>query len=208
MEDVLDVYHAPYDPLRPLICLDEASKTLHEHARDPLPGAPGQPACEDYEYIRKGTANLFLWFEPLAGRRRVQVTERRTRRDWAVLIQTLVDRHYPHAEKWVLVMDNLNTHTVASLYETFSPAEARRLAEKIEIHYTPKHGSWLNMAEIELSVLARQCLAQRLPSRAELQTVVNAWAADRNVRAASMEWRFTTTDARTKLKRLYPTLQS
>ena len=206
MEDVLTVYQRPHDPRRPLICLDEASKALHQHTRDPLPTAAGRPACEDYEYARNGTANLFLWFEPLAGRRQVKATERRTRVDWADLIRELVDEHYPQAERLVLVMDNLNTHAVASLYEAFPPHEARRLADKLEIHYTPKHGSWLNMAEIELSVLARQCLARRLPSREELQEAVCAWAEERNQRAARMEWRFTTADARIKLKRLYPTL--
>jgi hypothetical protein len=200
MEDVLEVYHRRYDPRRPQVCMDETSKTLHAHAREPLPLEPGKPAREDYEYIRQGTANLFLWFEPLAGRREVKATERRTRRDWAELIRELVDEHYPEAEKIVLVMDNLNTHTLGSLYEAFPPDEARRLAEKLEIHYTPKHGSWLNMAEIELSVLARQCLAQRVPSRAELAREVTAWAAERNACGAKMEWRFTTADARIKLK--------
>lgn len=208
MEDVLAVYHRPYDPKRPQICMDETSKALHAHTREPLPLEPGKPAREDYEYIRHGTANLFLWFEPLAGKRGVKVTERRTRVDWAELIRELVDDHYPEAEKLVLVMDNLNTHTLGSLYEAFAPAEARRLAEKLEIHYTPKHGSWLNMAEVEFSVLARQCLAQRLPSREELEGEVTAWATDRNHHAARMEWRFTTADARIKLKHLYPTLQS
>ena len=206
MEDVLEVYHRPYDPRRPQVCMDETSKALHDHTRAPLPLAPGQPAREDYEYLRNGTANLFLWFEPLAGRRGVKVTERRTRVDWAAWLRELVDEHYPEAEKIVLVMDNLNTHTLGSLYEAFPPAEARRLAAKLEIHYTPKHGSWLNMAEIELSVLARQCLGQRLPNRADLSTAVAAWAADRNEHAAQMEWRFTTADARIKLKHLYPTL--
>jgi hypothetical protein len=206
MEDVLTVYHRPYDPRYPQVCMDETSKALHDHTREPLPLAPGYPAREDYEYIRNGTANLFLWFEPLAGRRGVKVTERRTRVDWAEWLRELVDEQYPAAEKIVLVMDNLNTHTLGSLYEAFPPAEARRLAEKLEIHYTPKHGSWLNMAEIELSVLARQCLGQRLPSRAELSTAVTAWADDRNQHAAKMEWRFTTADARIKLKHLYPTL--
>jgi hypothetical protein len=208
MEDVLEVYHRPYDPQRPQVCLDETSKALHAHAREPLPMESGKPAREDYEYIRNGTANLFLWFEPLAGRRGVKVTERRTRCDWAELIRELVDKHYPEAEKLVLVMDNLNTHTLGSLYEAFEPEEARRIAAKLEIHYTPKHGSWLNMAEIELSVLARQCLGQRLPSRAALATETAAWEADRNGQSAKMEWRFTTADARIKLKHLYPTLQS
>jgi hypothetical protein len=208
MEDVLEVYHLPYDPQRPLICMDETSKALHQQSREPLPLAPSRPAREDYEYIRNGTANLFLWFEPLCGRRGVKATERRTRADWAEFIRELVDEHYPEAKQIVLVMDNLNTHTLGSLYEAFAPEEARRLAEKIEIHYTPKHGSWLNMAEIELSVLARQCLARRLPSRAELSDAVAAWAAHRNMQAAKMEWRFTTEDARIKLKHLYPTIQT
>jgi transposase len=213
MEDVLEVYHRPYDPQRPQICMDETSKTLHAHTRPPEPPRPAEgekparPAREDYEYIRNGSANLFLWFEPLTGRRRVKATERRTRQDWAELIRELVDEAYPEAEKIVLVLDNLNTHTLGSLYETFAPEEARRLAEKLELHYTPKHGSWLNMAEIELSVLARQCLGQRLPSRAELADAVAAWEADRNARAATMQWRFTTADARIKLKHLYPKIQ-
>jgi transposase len=212
MEDVLTVYHRPYDPVRPQICLDETSKTLHAHAREPQPPRPAEgeqparPAREDYEYVRCGTANLFLWFEPLTGRREVKATEQRTRQDWAHLIRELVDVHYPHAERLVLVMDNLNTPTPGALYETFPPAEARRLAEKLELHYTPKHGSWLNMAEIELSVLTRQCLGQRLPSRAELAGEVEAWAAERNARAVQMQWRFTTADARIKLRHLYPTL--
>jgi hypothetical protein len=212
VEDVLSVYHRPYDPRRPQVCMDETSKTLHAHSREPqLPQPaegekPARPAREDDEYIRHGTANLFLWFEPLTGRRQVKVTAQRTRQDWAALIRELVDVHYPEAEKIILVMDNLNTHTLGSLYETFAPEEARRLAEKLEIHYTPKHGSWLNVAEIELSVLARQCLGQRLPSRAELAGEVAAWAADRNARAAKRQGRFTTADARIKLKHLYPTL--
>lgn len=207
MEDVLEVYHRPYDPQRPQVCLDETNKTLHGEKQAPLPVQSGKPAREDYEYIRNGTANLFLWFEPLAGRRQVKVTEQRTKQDFAQIIQELVDVHYPEAERIVLVMDNLNTHTLGALYEAFAPEEARRLAEKLEIHYTPKHGSWLNMAEIELSVLTRQCLGQRLPSRAELASEVAAWEADRNGRATKMEWRFTTADARIKLKKLYPTLQ-
>jgi transposase len=188
--------------------MDETSKTLHAHAREPQPVEPGKPAREDYEYVRNGAANVFLWFEPLAGKREVKVTERRTRRDWAELIRELVDVHYPEAEQVVLVMDNLNTHTLGSLYEAFAPAEARRIAEKLEIHYTPKHGSWLNMAEIELSVLVRQWMGRRLPSRAGLAGEVAAWAADRNRRATQMQWRFTAADARMKLKHLYPTLPS
>jgi hypothetical protein len=206
MEDVLAVYHRPYDPRRPLICLDETNKTLHAHKRAPLPLQPGCPRRQDYEYVRHGTANLFLWFEPLAGRRHVTVTERRTKQDFAHVIRALVDVYYPEADTLVLVVDNLNTHTLGALYATFPPAEARRLAAKLEIHYTPKHGSWLNMAEIELSLLARQCLNQRLPDRPVLQHETAAWERERNARAAQMEWRFTTADARIKLKHLYPTL--
>lgn len=206
MEDVLDVYHRPYDPRRPQVCMDETNKTLRADAREPLPMSPGRPARQDDEYVRHGSANLFLWFEPLAGRRQVQVTERRTKQDWAKLIQELVDVHYPEAEKVVLVLDNLNTHTLGSLYETFPPQEARRIAERLELHYTPKHGSWLNMAEIELSVLARECLDRRIPDQETLGRETAAWEADRNARAATMKWRFTTADARIRLHHLYPTL--
>lgn len=206
MEDVLEVYHRPYDPKRPQVCMDESNKTLHADARGPLPMAPGRPARQDYEYVRGGSANLFLWFEPLGGKRRVKVTERRTKQDWAVVVQELVDVHYPDAEKIVLVLDNLNTHTLGSLYDTFAPEEARRIAERLEIHYTPKHGSWLNMAEIELSVLSRDCLDRRIPDRDILRRETTAWEADRNARAAKMKWRFTTTDARIRLRHLYPTL--
>jgi transposase len=206
MEDVLEVYHRPYDPKRPQVCLDETNKTLRADAREPLPMAPGRPARQDYEYVRNGGANMFLWFEPLAGKRQVQVTERRTKQDWATVVQELVDVHYPDAEKVVLVLDNLNTHTLGSLYETFAPEEARRIAERLEIHYTPKHGSWLNMAEIELSVLARDWLDRRIPGRETLRRETAAWEADRNGRAAKMKWRFTTADARIRLRHLYPTL--
>jgi transposase len=208
MEAMLALYHRPYDPQRPLICLDEKSKELHGEIGEPLPTQPGKPARQDYEYVRNGTANLFLWFEPLAGRRQGKVTERRTKQDWAQMVRELVDVHYPEAETIVLAMDNLNTHTLGALYETFEPAEARRIAAKLEIHYTPKHGSWLNMAEIELSILGRQCLNRRIPDRETLQREVAAWEAERNERAAKMEWRFTATDARIKLKHLYPTLLS
>jgi transposase len=206
MEDILAVYHRPYDPKRPLICLDEKSKELHGEVCAPLPLQPGKPARQDYEYVRHGTANLFLWFEPLAGRRQGKVTERRTKQDWAQMVQELVDLHYPEAETIVLAMDNLNTHTLGALYEAFEPAEARRIAAKLEIHYTPKHGSWLNMAEVELSILGRQCLNRRIPDRETLQREVTAWEGERNGRAAKMEWRFTADDARIKLKHLYPTL--
>jgi transposase len=206
MEDLLALYHRPYDPKRPLICVDEKSKELHGEVREPLPPQPGKPARQDYEYVRNGTANLFLWFEPLAGRRQVTVTQRRTKVDWAKLVRELVDVRYPEAEAIVLVVDNLNTHTLGALYEAFEPAEARRLAAKLEIHYTPKHGSWLNMAEIELSILGRQCLNRRLPDAESLQREVTAWDSERNGRSARMEWRFTAQDARIKLKHLYPIL--
>jgi DDE superfamily endonuclease len=206
MEDVLDVYQRPYDPKRPQLCLDEASKQLLADARPSLPPAPGQPERVDYEYVREGTANLFLVTEPLRGWRHVTVTDQRRRVDFAPVIRELVDVHYPEAERIVLVLDNLNTHTPASLYEAFPPAEAKRLADKLEIHYTPKHGSWLNMAELELSVLARQCLAERIPAKATLIEQVVAWEEQRNQHSARIDWRFTTADARIKLKRLYPTI--
>jgi DDE superfamily endonuclease len=207
MEDVLDVYTWPYDPRRPQVCLDETSKQLVAETREPLPAAPGQPERVDYEYERKGTANLFMVCEPLTGRRHVQVTERRTAVDFAHVIQDLVDVQYPQAEKIVLVLDNLNTHTPASLYAAFAPAEARRLIERLEIHYTPKHGSWLNMAEIELSVLATQCLDRRIPDPTTLAREVAAWERQRNAAQCRVDWRFTTHDARIKLKRLYPSIQ-
>jgi hypothetical protein len=206
MEDVLEVYTRPYDPRRPLVCLDEVSKQLLADARPPLPPAPGRPARIDYEYRRQGTANLFLVCEPLRGWREVRVTDQRTRIDWAHAIRDLVDVHYPHAERIVLVQDNLNTHTPGSLYEAFPPAEAKRLAAKLELHYTPKHGSWLNIAEIELSVLGRQCLCRRLPDRPTLETEVAAWVAERNAAGGGVDWQFRTADARIRLKHLYPSL--
>jgi hypothetical protein len=204
MEDVLDVYQRPHDPLRPVICLDETSRQVLANTRAPLPVAPGRPARHDPEYERKGVVNCFLVSEPLRGWRQVGLSERRTRIDWARCIQELVDMHYPQAERLVLVMDQLNTHSPASLYEAFSPAEAKRLADKLEIHYTPTHGSWLNMAEIELSILARQCLNRRLHDRATMDREVAAWVAARNTATATIDWRFTSDDARIKLKRLYP----
>jgi hypothetical protein len=204
MEDVLDVYTRPYDPKRPQVCLDETSRQLLADATPPLPPAPGSPAREDYEYVRQGVVNLFLVCEPLRGWREVTVSDRRTRIDWAHCIKDLVDVHYPDAERIVLVQDNLNTHTPASLYEAFPPAEARRLADKLELHYTPKHGSWLDMAEIELSVLAGQCLDRRLPDRETLEREVAAWVTERNATASTIDWRFTTDDARIKLHHLYP----
>jgi hypothetical protein len=207
MEDVLEVYQRPYDPRRPVVCLDETSKQLVGETRTPVPAAPGQPRRIDYEYERKGTANLFMVFEPLAGQRHVKVTERRTAVDFAQVVRELIDEQYPQVEKIVLVMDNLNTHKVASLYEAFAPAEARRLLERLEIHYTPKHGSWLDMAETELSVLANQCLNRRIDSIKTLAREVRAWEQQRNQATCRIDWRFTTKDARIKLKRLYPSLQ-
>jgi DDE superfamily endonuclease len=206
MEDVLDVYQRPYDPKRPQVCLDEASKQLLGEVRAPMPMRAGQPRRVDGEYERHGTANLFVVTEPLRGWRHVEVTDQRRRVEFADVIRDLVDIHYPEAEVIVLVMDNLNTHTPASLYEAFEPQEAKRLSDKLEIHYTPKHGSWLNMAEIELSVLARQCLGERIPDKATLSAETAAWERRRNKHAVRIDWRFTTADARIKLKRLYPSV--
>ena len=208
MEDVLAVYQRPYDPARPLVCLDETSRQVVAETRTPLPAAPGHPARHDPEYARNGVVNLFLVGEPLRGRRYVRVSDRRTRVDFARCIREVVDVHYPDAERIVLVMDQLNTHSPASLYEAFPPTEAKRLADKLEIHYTPKHGSWLNMAEIELSVLQRQCLDRRLGDRATLEQEVAAWVAARNTAVATIDWQFTTEDARIKLKRLYPSFHA
>jgi DDE superfamily endonuclease len=207
MEDVLEVYHRPYDEQRPLVCLDEASKQLIGETVQPLPAEPGQPERFDYEYVRNGTANLFMISEPLLGWRHVEVTERRTAKDLAEVLRWLVEDVHTEAEKIVLVMDNLNTHQLASLYTAFPPEQARRIAEKLEIHHTPKHGSWLNMAEIELSVLARQCLDQRLESSAKLREEIEAWELERNEQQVEIKWPFTTADARIKLHRLYPVIQ-
>jgi hypothetical protein len=207
MEDVLEVYHRPYDERRPLVCIDEASKQLVGEVVRPLPPEPGQPERFDYEYTRNGTANLFMISEPVLGWRAVQVTDRRTAKDFAEVLRWLVDDVHPEAEKVVLVTDNLNTHKPASLYEAFPPQQARRIAERIEWHYTPKHGSWLDMAEIELSVLSRQCLDRRIGTRADLERAVGEWEAERNERAVEVRWRFTTAEARIKLHRLYPSLQ-
>lgn len=204
MEDVLEVYTRPYDPRRPVICMDEVSKQVLREVRASLPMRPGQVRREDYEYARGGVLNLFLFCEPLRGWRQVAVTARRTKLDWAEQIQQLVEVYYPEAERIVLVMDNLNTHTSAALYERFPAAEARRLVSKLEIHHTPKHGSWLNMAEIELSVLSRQCLERRVPDRNFLEREVAAWVVARNAKGSPIDWRFTTDDARIKLRRLYP----
>ena len=207
MEDVLDVYTRPYDPTHPVVCLDEINKQLVAETRTPLPTEPGQPKRVDYEYERQGTANLFMTFEPLTGHRQVAVTDRRTAVDFATVVRELLDVRYLHAERVVLVLDNLNTHTPAALYEAFEPAVARRLIERLEIHHTPKHGSWLNMAEIELSVLSRQCLDRRIPDAATLTQEVAAWEQARNAITCPVDWRFTTPDARIKLKRLYPSIQ-
>ena len=195
MEDVLEVYQRPRDPQRPMVCLDEQSKQLIKETRTPIPAAPGQPERIDYEYERNGTANLFMLFAPLEGWRHVRVTERRTKLDFAQVIRELVDVHFPQAERIVLVMDNLNTHKPASLYEAFPPDEARRLIRKLEIHYTPKHGSWLDMAETELSILTKQCLARRIPDKQTLQREVATWQEQRNSSKAKINWRFTTDQA-------------
>jgi hypothetical protein len=206
MEDVLEVYQRPFDPRRPLLCMDEISKQLLADSRPPLPMKPGKPERYDYEYVRHGTANTFMFFAPLLSWRHLKVTAQRTRTDWAEAMREVIDVYFPDAETVVVVMDNLNTHGPASFYEAFEPAEARRLAAKLEIHYTPKHGSWLNMAEIELSVFDRQCLDRRLPNQATVAQEATAWENERNTAAMTVDWRFTTADARIKLKRLYPSI--
>ena len=208
MEDVLAVYARPYDPAHPVVCLDETSRQLLGETRDPLPVTMGQVAKHDPEYVRGGVAQLFLVTEPLRGWRAVTVGTRRTRLEFAQCVKALVDAQYPDAERIVLVMDQLNTHSTASLYAAFPPAEARRLAAKLEIHHTPKHGSWLNMAELELSVLARQCLRQRLPDEATMRAAVTAWVERRNASIQTIDWQFTTDDARIRLRRLYPTFDA
>jgi len=204
----LDVYKRPYDPKRPNVCLDETSKQLIGETRTPVPACPGQPVRYDYEYKRNGVANLFMICEPLVGKRHVKVTQRRTKIDWAYCVREMVDQIYPDAEQIVLVMDNLNTHNKSSLYEAFEPAEAKRIADKLEIHYTPKHGSWLDMAEIELGILARQCLSRRIDNMEQLKDEVAAWQMIRNTAEAKVNWRFTTEDARIKLKKLYPSIEA
>ena len=206
MEDVLAVYERPHDPAHPLVCLDEAAKQLLAEVREPLAPRPGSAERVDCEYTRQGTAAIFMLAEPLAGKRHLFVRAQRTRVDFAQVIKTLCDELHPHAQKIVLGLDQLNTHGIASLYAAFSPQEARRLAERLEIHHTPKHGSWLNMAEIELSVLARQCLAERMPSQEHLAREGAAWPLARNTAATRISWRFSTADARAKLKHLYPTI--
>jgi len=204
MEDVLEVYHLPYDPSYPVVCMDESCKQLVGEVHEPIPCEPGKPKRIDDEYVRKGVVQIFMEVEPLAGKRHVTITERRTRKDWAWQIKQMLDERYPDATKVRLVMDNLNTHKIASLYETFEPQEARRLACRLDIHYTPKHGSWLNMAEIEFSALKGQCLNRRIPDMATMQAEVAIWENDRNNSIRKIEWQFTADDARVKLKKLYP----
>jgi len=204
MEDVLEVYKLPYDPLRPVVCLDETNRQLIGETIMPLPAKPGKPRKFDFQYERNGVANIFMMFEPLAARRYTAVTDTRTKLDFAACLQDLADKYYQHVEKILLVMDNLNTHSLSSLYEAFPPTEARRLAERFEIHHTPKHASWLNMAEIEIGVLSRQCLNQRIPCKDSMASKVAAWTNRRNEKTLRVDWQFTTDDARVKLKHLYP----
>ena len=207
MEDVLDVYSRPYDAKRPVVCLDEKSKELHGTPHGELPMQPGRAKCQDYEYVRNGTCNLFLMLEPLRGWRRVQVTKRRTALDFAEQLRILVEEEYTDAETIVLVTDNLNTHSTACLYARFPPEQALRIARKLEWHYTPEHGSWLNMAECELSVLSRQCLNRRIPDSDTLTAEAGAWQTQRNAATITVDWHFTANDARITLKRLYPVLK-
>lgn len=208
MEDVLDVYCLPYDPNIPLVCMDEQSRQLVKETRKTIPAEPGKPAREDFEYERNGTANIFMFTEPLAGWRHVDVTQRRTKVDWAYQVRELLDDHYPEAQRVRLVLDNLNTHKISSLYEAFEPEEARRLTKRLEIHHTPKHGSWLNIAEIELSALTIQCLSRRIPDCKTLKKECKAWETKRNSNQKGVDWQFTTEDARIKLKRLYPLIRT
>ena len=207
MEDVLDVYERPRDQTAPVVCMDEMPVQLLKETRVPIPAEPGRPRRVDYEYERNGTANIFMFAEPLAGWRQTLVTERRTAVDWAVAVRDLVDSRYADARVIVLVMDNLNTHTLGSLYEAFPPAEARRIAKRLEIHHTPKHGSWLNMAENELSTLSRQCLARRIGAIEDLRSEIQAWEATRNTEQVQVQWRFTIDQARIKLRNVYPVIQ-
>ena len=207
MEDVLEVYKRPYDAKRPVVCLDETSKQLIGEVAMPMPAASGHVAYYDYEYVRNGVANIFMISEPLAGQRDVEVTDRRTKKDYAECLRKISDEMYPQAEVIVLVQDNLNTHSPASLYETFEPDEAKRLTDRFDVHYTPKHGSWLDMAEIELGVLSRQCLSRRIDNIHDLRREVNAWETARDAAATKVNWQFTTADARIKLLRLYPSIE-
>jgi hypothetical protein len=204
MEDVLEVYALPYDPQRPVVCMDETNKQLLADTREPLPMEPGQVECIDHEYARQGVANLFMFSEPLVGQRHVRVTDRRTSQDWAEAMRELADVYYPDVNTIIVVLDNLNTHAPASFYAAFPPEEAQRLARRFEFHFTPKHGSWLNMAEIELSVLGCQCLDRRIPDKNTLTTEVAAWVERRNRKVITVDWQFRTADARIKLKHLYP----
>jgi hypothetical protein len=204
MEDILALYTQPEDPQRPLVCMDEVPKQLLSDVRDPLPAQEHQPKRVDYEYERHGVANLFMFFEPFAGRRHVKVTDTRTQLDWAQAMRELSDEILPDADKIIVVLDNLNTHTPTAFYLAFEPEEARRLVNRFEFHFTPKHGSWLNMAEIELSALSRQCINRRIPDEQTLRHEVCAWVDDRNSKVVKVDWRFSTADARIKLKRLYP----
>lgn len=204
MEDVLDVYARPYNPKFPVVCMDESSMQLIGEAHEPIPAAPGHPVLIDDEYVRNGVANIFIEVNPLAGHRQVKITNTRTRIDWAHFTKEMLEERYPDAEKVILVMDNLNTHNTASLYSAFPPKKAKQLAERLEIHHTPKHGSWLNIAEIELSALKRQCLAGRIDCIEKMRSGVAAWNADRNNRQTRVDWQFGTNEARVKLKRLYP----
>ncbi len=206
MEDVLETYHRTYTDDEVLVCLDETSKQHIKETRTPLPVRPGKPEKQDFEYERNGVSHLFMLFAPLEGWRYVKVTDQHTKADWAQVIKELVDEHFPEKKKIVLVMDNLNTHKVSSLYATFTPEEARRIAERIEIHYTPKHGSWLDMAEIEIGIMARQCLHRRIPDQDSLKREIKAWQNQRNQKAVRVDWRFTTKEARVKLKSLYPAI--
>ncbi len=207
MEDILEVYKRPYDPKRPLICMDEMPKQLLADIREPLTVGPGYSARSDYEYQRNGVADLFMLFEPLQGKRYVQAEKQRRRIEWAQVMKYLADELYPEADTIVVVMDNLNTHTPAAFYQVYEPEEARRLIQRFEFHFTPKHGSWLNMAEIELSALARQCLDRRLPDIETLLREVLAWQNQRNSEVVKVQWQFTTADARIKLRHLYPRIQ-
>jgi hypothetical protein len=204
MEDVLEVYKLPYDEKRPVVCLDETNRQLIEETRTPRPVRPGKAAVYDYEYVRNGVANLFMMFEPLAHRREVAVSERRTAQDFAHCLREVAETQYPDAEKIILVMDNLNTHSLSSLYATFEPEKARHLCERFQIHYTPKHGSWLNMAELEIGVMSRQCLCRRIATIEKMAEEVQSWVAQRNKEKTTVHWHFTTADARIKLRHLYP----
>jgi hypothetical protein len=204
MEDVFSVYERPYDPLLPVVCIDESSRQLIGHTKVPIPASPGHTEIWDYEYKRNGVADVFMIFEPLGSRHHVQVTKTRTRKDFAECLRHTSEEMYPHAERIVLVCDNLNTHSLGSLYEAFPPEDARRIASRFEVHYTPKHGSWLDMAEIELGVLKRQCLSERIATIEDMEREIRAWELERSSKCLAVNWQFTTEDARIKLQRLYP----